>query len=185
MSDDTAINGWNFHKQVEKGKLRWKMSLLTFPIGKSSKCSNSYWCDWGGDVSLVQMSGFGYDFWSVWRHFASTLRKSLGITVQVLPVMQVRVCSLSAWVLQGLLFLCVKDKPRYPRSPLLCMLLLLFCLLGPPVVLGHFPLFLMPRASFLQGDYMCRWIAMSVVCTGTPQPSLCLHSNGVFSGSFL
>lgn len=40
-------------------------------------------------------------------------------------------------------------------------------------------LFLMLRASFLQGDYMCRWIAMSVVCTGAglnlPMSSLKRH----------
>ena len=38
------------------------MSLLTLPICKSRKFSNSYWCDWGGDVSLVQMSVFGLIF---------------------------------------------------------------------------------------------------------------------------
>lgn len=167
------------------------MSLLTLPICKSRKCSNSYWCDWGGDVSLVQMSVFGLIFGVLCND-----------TLPPYPEEESGHCSPSTPgnAGQGVFFLCmgpagapvfVSERqtlliPSFPFSACCCFCYVYLGLLWF-LVTSAFSLCWGPPScrDFLQGDYVCRWIAVSVFCIGTPQPSLCLHSNVVFSGSFL
>lgn len=161
------------------------MSLLTLPIGQSRKCSNLLvWlgrrCVTGTNVSLwiwfleccvMTLASIPWGrVWALQSKYSLQCRSGCVFLLCMGPAGTSCFCE---W----------KTNPCYPWS-LLCVLLLLLCLLGPPVVPGYFP-FSHAEGPFLQGDYMCRWIAMSVVCTGIPQPSLCLHSTAYFQEAFL